>query len=197
MLERELLAAARAGSNEALGQVLMACRPYLLLVANKELDADLQGKLNPSDIVQETFLEAQRDFQQFTGESEEELVAWLRQILLHNLANVSRSYRATGKRSLERELSLDGSKAASALAHGLTTDTPSPSEHALANEQAEQVEKALARLPEHYQQVIRLRHREAKSFVDIGVALNCSTAAARKLWLRAIDQLQQELRPPS
>ena len=84
------LAAARAGSREALGQVLQACRGYLLLLAERELDPDLQTKGGASDLVQETFLEAQKDFANFQGNSEGELRAWLRQILLHNLANFTR-----------------------------------------------------------------------------------------------------------
>jgi RNA polymerase sigma-70 factor (ECF subfamily) len=92
------LAAARAGSKEALGEALEACRGYLLLVANRELDPDIQAKGGASDLVQETFLEAQRDFARFAGDSKEELLAWLRRMLVHNLLNFTRRYRATGKR---------------------------------------------------------------------------------------------------
>ena len=84
------LAAARAGSREALGQVLQACRGYLLLLAERELDPDLRAKGGASDLVQGTFLEAQKDFAHFQGDSEDELRAWLRQVLLHNLANFTR-----------------------------------------------------------------------------------------------------------
>ena len=77
-----LLAAARAGSREALGRVLEGCRRYLLGVAEGELDPDLRSKGGASDIVQETFLEAQRDFARFQGSSPEELRAWLRQVLV-------------------------------------------------------------------------------------------------------------------
>src|SRR5205085_10055364 len=94
------LPAARAGSRDALGKALEACRGYLLLIANRQLDAALQPKGGPSDLVQETFLEAQRDFAQFQGDSGAELLAWLRQLLLHNLANFKRRYRATDKRQV-------------------------------------------------------------------------------------------------
>src|SRR5262249_58653458 len=87
------LSAARAGSREALGQALDACRQYLLIVARRELDPELQAKGSASDLGQETFLEAHRDFGQFQGGSADELRAWLRQLLLHNLANFARSYR--------------------------------------------------------------------------------------------------------
>src|SRR5262249_54728266 len=97
------LARARAGDRDALGRVLEVCRRYLLLIADRQLDADLRAKGGASDLVQETFLEAQRDFAQFAGNSEEELRAWLRRMLLNNLGNFTRRYRATGKRAVGRE----------------------------------------------------------------------------------------------
>src|SRR5215470_7553973 len=92
------LPAAHAGSNEALGQALEACRGYLLLIAQRHLEA----KGGASDLVQETFLEAQRDFGQFRGTSEAELLAWLRRLLLNNLGHFSRRYRDTHSRAVAR-----------------------------------------------------------------------------------------------
>src|SRR4051794_15901537 len=90
------LRAARQGSATALGRLLEECRPYLLLVANQELTPDLQAKLGGSDLVQETFLEAQRDFADFEGENAVVLLGWLRRMLLNNVANVERHYTRTG-----------------------------------------------------------------------------------------------------
>src|ERR1700751_3723750 len=99
----EWLPGARAGSPEALGQLLEACRGYLLLIAQREIDPDLRAKGGASDLVQQTFLEAQRDFADFRGETEAELLGWLRQILLHNLASFARKFRETAKRRLAAE----------------------------------------------------------------------------------------------
>src|SRR5215472_9511436 len=107
-----LLEAARAGSREALGQALETCRNYLLLVAGRQLDPDLYAKGGASDLVQETFLEAQRDFARFQGNSEGELLAWLRQILLNNVANFARRYRDTAKRAVGREVAVPGDDSA-------------------------------------------------------------------------------------
>src|ERR1700730_12825101 len=97
------LPAARSGSLEALGRVLEACRDYLLLVANKELDPKLQAKGGASDLVQQTFLEAQRDFARFRGDSEDELLAWMRHLLLdtrrpHGLRRTQDKGSSTGSR---------------------------------------------------------------------------------------------------
>ena len=94
------LFAARQGSPEALGEALEACRAYLLVIANRELDPRLNAKGGASDLVQETFLEAQRDLAGFHGSSEAEWRGWLRQMLVHNLANFVRRYRDTDKRKV-------------------------------------------------------------------------------------------------
>src|SRR6516225_2042707 len=91
------LAAACAGSREAVGQALEACRGYLLLIAQRELGPQLQAKGGASDLVQETLLEACRDFARFQGDSEAELLQWLRRLLLNNLADFTRLYRDTDK----------------------------------------------------------------------------------------------------
>jgi RNA polymerase sigma-70 factor (ECF subfamily) len=192
----EVLTAARAGSAEALGRLLMGCRDYLLMVANRNLEPDLQGKVSPSDLVQETFLEAQRDFAQFHGTREEEILAWLSRILLNNLANVSRRYRGTAMRALDREISLGAGDPAKTPGGDLALDTPSPSEVAMAKEDASALETALATLPEHYRTVLNLRYQDRLNFEQIGAALGCSAEAARKLWARAVDRLQKTLKGP-
>jgi RNA polymerase sigma-70 factor (ECF subfamily) len=190
---RQALAAARAGSTEALGRLWGECRNYLLLVANQNLAPDLGGKVSASDLVQDTFLEAQRDFAQFHGAGEEELLAWLARILLNNLANVTRHYKGTERRALDREVPLNGRLAPPA--GNLCRDTLTPSDKVMLREDVAALERALARLPEHYRQAIHLRYHEQLTFAAIGEALGCSAEAARKLWARAVDQLQRELNP--
>ncbi len=190
-----VLGSARAGGPEELGSLLMECRNYLLLVADQRLGADLRGKVSASDLVQETFLEAQKAFGRFGGQRQDELLAWLCCILVNNLANARRRYRGTDKRALEREVPLGGDGAGGAGA-GQAVDTPSPSARAAAAEEVAALEAALARLPERYQRVIRLRYHEQMTFQQIGDATGCSAEAARKLWARAVDRLQKGMSPP-
>ncbi len=185
---------AQQGSLEALGQVLEYCRPYLLAVANQQLASDIQAKIGASDLVQDTLMEAQRDFAHFHGRTEDEVLAWLRQVLLHNVANLVRQYRDTDKRQVQREISL-GEASAEELLRGLVDEGSSPSEVARGRERDEALERALVQLPEVYRQVIQWRTYERCSFEEVGRRLQRSAGAARKIWARAIEQLQEILGP--
>jgi len=187
------LAAAQAGSREALGQVLETLRGYLLLVADRELDPELRAKGGASDLVQETFLEAHRDFARFHGTSVEELRAWLRCLLLNNLANFTRQYRQRAKRDVGREVALEAGGSSHERGAGLAADSLSPSGQAVAHEQAEALARAMERLPPDYRRVLTLRHEEQLTFEQIGDQMQRTANAARMLWLRAVERLQKEM----
>jgi RNA polymerase sigma-70 factor, ECF subfamily len=189
------LPAARAGSREALGKLLEATRQYLHTIAQQELDADLRAKNSPSDMVQETFVEVQRAFAQFQGDTEAELLAWLRQLLLHRVGKLRRRYRETQKRRLTREVALAGDSS-DGPAGGLAANMTSPSGQAMEHEQDQALQAALDRLPEDYRRVITLRYEEQLPFEEIGRLLQRSPDAARKLWARAVERLHEELDPP-
>jgi RNA polymerase sigma-70 factor (ECF subfamily) len=191
------LTAARAGSADALGQALDACRDYLLLIAQQELDPNLRAKGGASDIVQETFLEAQRGFDNFQGTSDEELRAWLRRILLNNLGDFTRRYRGTDMRAVAREVGLNGESSSAQVGANLAADVSTPSTHALEQEEAELLVQAMNRLSEDYRQVILLRYRQELSFEEIGARMNRSVVAVRKLWARAVVRLREEFTKPS
>jgi RNA polymerase sigma-70 factor, ECF subfamily len=192
------LEAARAGSRDALGEALEACRAYLLAVANRQVDDALRAKGGASDLVQETFLEAQRDFDRFQGNSADELRAWLCRLLVNNAANFARAYRETDKRQVGREVGLPGEAPSDdGRGGGLPGPTPTPSVQAVAKELAQRVEHCLDRLPDDYRQVITLRYREDRPFDEIARLMGRSENAVRKLWFRAIERLQQELDSPS
>ena len=188
----QLLAAARAGSREA----LQAYRAYLLLIAQQELDPELRAKGGASDLVQETFLDAQRLLGMFEGTTDGPWAAWLRELLLNNLADFVRRYRATGKRRISREVGQPASDSAADLGHEAAAETPSPSVTAMAAEQTAALEGALDRLPDDYREVLLLRYQGDLSFEEIGRRLKRSANAARKLWLRALRKLEQELEAP-
>jgi|RhiMethySRZTD1v2_1073278.scaffolds.fasta_scaffold283377_2 RNA polymerase sigma-70 factor (ECF subfamily) len=189
-----LLTAARAGSADALGTALDACRAYLLIVAERELHPAVRAKGGASDLVQQTFLEAHRDFGRFHGDSQEELLAWLRQVLRNNLANFTRQHLQTKKRQADLEVRL-GSGTAGAGESRLAGSGATASRLAMAGEDAAALEAAMAQLPDDYRQVLTLRYQEGRSFEEIAQRIGRSANAARKLWARAVERLERELGP--
>lgn len=187
-----LMLNARGGGGEAVGQLLESFREYLLMLAESNLDSDLRPKVAASDVVQESILEAHKDFGQFRGTTRSELNSWLKRILLNNLLNHYRAWRSTQKRQLSREI--DFARAGlndSALADN--GGDPTPSELVSQKEQCDRLRQVLEQLPDDYRTVIQLRHRERYSFSEIGSRMNRSSDAARMLWYRAFERLAQQL----
>jgi RNA polymerase sigma-70 factor, ECF subfamily len=176
------------------GGLLEGCRQYLLLIANQVIGPELQAKFGASDLVQETFMEAQRHLTIFRGQTKAEMRAWLRKILECRLANIRRSYLATEKRAANREVAIGTFLAPwSGQREILACPFPSPSNHAIRSEWAQALEQALLHMPEHYRQAVSWRHQEQLSWDEIGRRLGCTADAARKVWSRAIQQLRREL----
>jgi RNA polymerase sigma-70 factor (ECF subfamily) len=181
---------------EALVTIIESCRSYLLLVAERALAPDLKAKEGASDLVQEAIVEAQREAGRWTGRAEatDELRAWLRRFLMHKIAHAARRYRRTGKRGIAREVPLAMVEADPLIAETLVANQTSVGTRAARREEEAALQAALDRLPERMRQAVLWRHNEDCSFDEIGRRLGCSNVAARKLWLKALQQLQAELR---
>ena len=180
-----LIRRARDGCDQATGELLERCRDYLLHVAGQGLSPELAGKVAASDAVQETLLDAQSGLRRFEGRTEPELLAWLRAILKHNLVDLARRYAQTGKRELSRERRLDS-------AIEFVSPDGTASQILAGTEEEQRLQIALQTLSPEHRQIVRLRNWDLLSFAEIGQAMNRSEEAARKLWSRAIQKLQQE-----
>jgi RNA polymerase sigma-70 factor (ECF subfamily) len=194
-----LLWLARAGDGAARGQLLELYRNYLALLARYQIGRRLQGKADASDLIQETFLEAHRDFAQFRGSTEAELAAWLRRILASNLANLVARYCGTRRRDvrLERDLAAELDQSSRDLDRSLVAGQTSPSRLAACREQAVLLADALERLPEDYRQVLVLRHLEELTFPEVSQRMGRSVHSVKNLWARALSRLRHELRGAS
>jgi RNA polymerase sigma-70 factor (ECF subfamily) len=188
-----LLARARCGDTTALGRLLDGYRGYLTLLARVQIDRGLQVKLGASDVVQETFLEAHRDFAHFRGRTAGELLGWLRQILARNLVNQVRRYRGTRARDirLEQGLAADVDRSSASLGGGLIATVSSPSRQADRHEAAVRLADALARLPPDYREAIVLRNLEELPFPDVAARMGRTVDSVKKLWARGLAQLRK------
>jgi RNA polymerase sigma-70 factor, ECF subfamily len=193
-----MLALARAGSAPALGQLLDLYRHYLTLLARLQIGRRLQSKVDASDLVQETFVQAHEHFSGFRGTTEAELMAWLRQILATTLANLVRHYSGTQRRDprLERDLAAELEDSSRVLDRALVGKQSSPSERAVRREQAVLLANALARLPADYREVIVLRHLEGLKFADVARRMGRTVDSVKKLWTPALAELRSALGGP-
>ena len=191
-----LLRDARTAGGPALGRLLELYRNYLALLARLQVGRRLRGKVDESDLVQETFLEAHRHFGRFRGTTEAELMSWLRQILAGVVANLLRRYVGTQRRDvrLERELAGDLDRSSQALVGSLAARQSSPSERAARREQAVLLADALGRLPEAYREVIILSHLEGLTFPEVARRMGRSLDSVKNLWARALARLRRSLK---
>jgi RNA polymerase sigma-70 factor (ECF subfamily) len=190
-----LLILARAGDVEARGTLLEYYRNYLTVLARMQIGRRLQGKTDPADMVQETFLEAHRRFDQFHGVAEAELIGWLRCILGGQIAHLVRRYLGTKRRDvrLEREITDDLDRASHALGLDLLARGSSPSQQAARRESAVMLADALEQLPDDYREVLVLRHLEGLAFPDVSRRMGRTLDSVEKLWVRALDRLRGSL----
>lgn len=188
----ELLVAARAGDENAVGSLLEHYRNYLRVLARVEIGRRLQAKLDASDLVQETFTEAHRNFSHFRGQQEPQFLAWLRQILAAKAANLVRHYLGTQGRDvrLEQELDVGLDHTSRVLGQQLAASITSPSQEAAQREQAVLLANALGRLSDDYREVILLRNLEGLTFPEVARRMERSQDSVEKLWLRALARLR-------
>lgn len=192
-----LIARAREGDREALGSLLDRHRGTLQRLARQGLDPALGRRLDASDLVQQTFLEASQSFTRFRGAGEAELAAWLLRILECNLASTARDHLVRRKRAVRRETSLDESRAGGLpWRDRLAAQQSSPSLRALRLEQAALFLAALEQLPADQRAAVRLRHLEGLPLVEIAARLGRSSEAAAGLLKRGLHTLRQRLCDP-
>jgi RNA polymerase sigma-70 factor (ECF subfamily) len=189
----QLLRAARDGDTTVLGQLLERYRNYLSLLARVQIGQRLQGKADELDLVQETFLEAHKNFHRFQGTSEPQFAAWLRQILAANMANLLRRYLGTQGRDirLERDIAHAFDQSSMALDRAFVAAESSPSQQASRREQSVLLADALSELPADYREALVLRHLEGLTFPQVAERMGRSVDSVEKLWLRGITRLRK------
>lgn len=187
-----LIDRARDGDPNARERLFELCRSYLGFVARSQVESWLRVKVDASDLVQQTMLEAHRDFERFQGGSEKEWLAWLRKILSNNAADFVRHYRGTAKRQARREVRFRDP--ADSMARGAPEPAApgmTPSQEFLQIDNELRVTAALSGLSPDHQEVIMLRNLQRLPFSEVAERMGRSRPAVQMLWMRAIKKLQE------
>jgi len=170
-------------------------RSYLHFLARVQMGPRLQAKMDNSDVVQQTLLQAHRAMHQFRGSTPEEMAGWLRQILSRNLAHAIRDF-SRGKRDVARERSLEASLEESSvrLEGWLAAGQSSPSQRAERNERMLQVADAVEALSDVQRQAVVMHYWQGLSPAAIADQIGCTPAAVASLLHRALVQLRGVLK---
>ncbi|MFV0445745.1 MAG: sigma-70 family RNA polymerase sigma factor [Planctomycetaceae bacterium] len=192
-----LLERARSGDVQAREELFNRCRNYVQLLARTQIETWMRTKVDASDLVQQTLLEAHQGFQEFRGASEGEWLAWLRMILTHNMRDFIRRYKQTEKRAAHREVSLDApvpGLSASFRLEPADLDAETPSQLLSRQEEEIALANAIAQLSPDHQEVILLRNLQRLSFEEVAERMQRTRPAVQMLWMRAVKRLEALLR---
>ena len=164
-------------------------RAYLRLLARLQLDPKVQGKLDPSDLVQETLLRAHAKRDQFQGQTDAELAAWLRRILANLLTDALRSH-GLAARNPERSLE----ESASRLEAFLGSSAGSPLERTVRQEELLQLSEALDQLPDDQRLAVELKHLQGWTVEAIARQMKRSKTAVGGLLRRGLKKLRETMK---
>jgi RNA polymerase sigma-70 factor (ECF subfamily) len=189
---QQLIDRAKQGDASAAAELLETYRNYLRLLARIHLDRSVQAKVDPSDLVQETLLRAAGHISQWRGNSEPELIAWLRRIMANTSAKTMAQYTQTRRRNigLERQMTASLDRSGRVLEQ-LASPLTSPSQRAIRREATVLLANRLAELPDDYRQAIVWHHLEGLSIAEVAERMGRSAASTNSLLARALLKLRR------
>lgn len=174
---------------------LQKYRHYLMTLARAQLSPRYRAKVGASDIVQQSMIQAYQAIDDFRGESEVELRAWLRQILARNLIHLDRDLHRD-KRNIDRERSMEQrlGKSSLCLEGFLAAAGPTPSQNVATQERVVQLAMALEKLPEAQSDAVRMHYLEGMKLSEVARELDRSTGAVAGLLHRGLKSLREAMR---
>ena len=167
-------------------------RPYLRTLARMQIEPKLQAKIDASDIVQQTIIEAHKGVQQFRGETDEELRGWLRRIMARNLADEVRKHRRDKRDAgLEQSMHAAVNHSSLCMERYLEGGTSSPEQRAMKDEQLQGLAAAIEKLPDDQRMAVILHHLQGKSAAEIASQMEKTDVAVAGLLRRGLKRLRE------
>ena len=169
-------------------------RPYLLVLARGQIPTSLQGRIEASDVVQDTLLEAFRKQSDFRGSNVQTLAGWLRSLLNFNMIDAIRRHSRLS-RDVAREIRAPRSLEESALGLEslLIADQSTPSHHFATEQRSIQLATAIEALPAAQRDAILMRYTQAMSIAEIAAAMDKTNVAVAGLLKRGLANLRESL----
>lgn len=195
----ELINGAHRGDEAARQQLLERYRDYLRRMVAVRLDRRLAARVDASDVVQETLVEAARRLDDYLRERPIPFYGWLRQLAGERIVDTHRRHVSALRRSVtleQRDLDLPDASADELVRRLFTADT-SPSNHLMRQERHDRLKGALASLPQRDREVLVMRHLEQLSTAEIAAMLEISEPAVKSRLLRALIRMREQMGDPA
>jgi RNA polymerase sigma-70 factor (ECF subfamily) len=189
---RNLLQQIQTGDRQAFERLFVRHRPELRKFIALRLDPRIRGRVDPSDLVQETQMEAYRRLEYYLKQQPMPFHVWLRKTAYERLMMARRQHLQAGKRTMEREVPLP-ERSSQILAQRLLSSAPTPSQQLQRRELVRQVRQALAQLAPADREILLMRNFEEISYQEIALILGIEPAAARQRHGRALLRLHKLL----
>ena len=201
MGDPDFLTRAKAGDHSALGRLLNQFHDLLRARATESFDLRLRGRIGESDLVQMTLMTAADGFPAFRGETEAELVGWLKAILAQHMAATARWHLRTQKRAAGKDVTFQGLATADASASsggesavGPAASGPTPSRFLMQQELRDRIRDAIAELPWEQQEAVRLKFIDEWPLAEIADFLGKTERAVAGLVARGMKRLKDVLK---
>jgi RNA polymerase sigma-70 factor (ECF subfamily) len=194
---RDLLRRAGDGDQHALGDLFRLHRSRLRRMVQLRLDQRLQGRVDPSDVIQEAYVEALSRLNNYLEQPDMPLFLWLRLLVGQQLTYAHRKHLGTKKRDAGREVSIcreaypEASSAA--LAAHLVGRVDTPSVILMRADRVQRIQQALESMSDMDREVLTLRHFEQLSRSETARVLDIEESAASKRYVRALRRLKKSL----
>lgn len=198
--ELELIRRAGAGDAAGLDGLLERSRPRLRRMIKLRLDRRLQGRIDPSDVIQEAYLDVSRKLAEYLGDPSMPFFLWLRLLTGQKLALVHRQHLGVQARDAGREVSFHcgalPAATSAALAAQLIGRRTTPSQAAARAELKIRLQEALNSMDELDREVLALRHFEHLTNAEAARVLGIAETAACNRYVRALERLKKILTGP-
>ena len=193
----ELLRASRrtenVGGNEAFNEILCRHRDRLKRMVGLRMNHKLQGRVDASDVIQETFVEASRALESYLDNPKISVFLWLRRLAGEKLIQAHRKHLGAEKRTANREQPIFGGVPAATsqvMAIQLSGKLTSPSIAAEKKESKDELMEALEQMGEVDREILMLRHFEQLSNQETAEVVGMNYEAVKKRYIRALDKLR-------
>ena len=195
-LSSEVVAKLEAGDEHAFAELFSQYRGRLKRMLEFRLDRRLRGREDPSDIIQEVYIDAHQRMRHYLKKPELSFYVWLRQLTAQRLIDVYRRHLKAEKRDIKQEVLIGGRSmvaSSASLAIHLVSNLTSPSQLAVRAEMISQIEDALESMEPLDREILALRHFEELRNKEVAEVLGIKEAAASNRYVRALSKLRVAL----